>query len=157
MLDDDERRVELLLHAQDERAERFRFALRDAGGRLVEADDARCDREHARELDDAAGAGRELGDVAVGVAAEPEEVDELGGFGVLGPLAAGSTAATRSEHQNDVRWRASSASCTVSRTVSSGNSVAALERAAEAERGALVRTLAADSWPRSSTVPRLGT
>ena len=75
-----ERRVELLLHALDQRAERFGLALRDAGGRLVEADDARRDREHRRELDDAAGAGRQLGDEAVGVAAEAEEVDELGGL-----------------------------------------------------------------------------
>ena len=38
VLDDDERRVELLLHALDQRAERLGLALRDAGGRLVEAD-----------------------------------------------------------------------------------------------------------------------
>ena len=72
-----ERGVELLLHPQDQRPERLRFALGDAGGGLVEADHPRRDREHRGELDDAPGAGRELGDVAVGVAAEAEEVDEL--------------------------------------------------------------------------------
>ena len=88
MLDDDERGVELLLHALDQRAERLGLALRDAGGRLVEADHAGRDREHRRELDDAAGAGRELGDEAVGVAAEAEEVDELRRLGALRPLGA---------------------------------------------------------------------
>ena len=53
VLDDDERGVELLLHALDQRAERLGLALRDAGGRLVEADHARRDGEHGRELDDA--------------------------------------------------------------------------------------------------------
>ena len=80
MLDDHERGVELLLDPQDERAERFRFALRHAGGGLVEADHAGRDREHGRELDDATGAGRQLGDVPVGVAAEAEEVDQLAGL-----------------------------------------------------------------------------
>ena len=47
VLDDDEGRVELLLDAQDQRPERFGFALRDAGGRLVEAD-ARGARPRAR-------------------------------------------------------------------------------------------------------------
>ena len=47
VLDDDEGRVELLLDPQDQRPERFGFALRDAGGRLVEADDTGRDREHA--------------------------------------------------------------------------------------------------------------
>ena len=144
VLDDDERRVELLLHAQDQRAERFGFALRDAGGRLVETDHAGRDREHARELDDAPGAGRELGDVAVGVAAEPEEVDELRRFGVLGPLAVGSTATTRATTQNDVRCRASSASSHRLADGELGEQDRALERAAEPERGPLVRALAAD-------------
>ena len=38
VLDDHERGVELLLDAHDQRAERLGLALRDAGGRLVEAD-----------------------------------------------------------------------------------------------------------------------
>ena len=61
------------------------------------------DREHRRELDDAPGAGRELGDEPVGVAAEAEEVDELGGLGALRPLGARSTAGSQSSvPQNDV-------------------------------------------------------
>ena len=141
MLDDDEGRVELLLHALDQRTERLGLALGDTGGRLVEADDARRDREHRRELDDAPGAGRELGDEAVGVAAEAEEVDELGG------LARASTRSARDRRRKPQRAsprttsraRASSASCTVSRTVSSGKSVAAWNVRPEPGPGPAVR------------------
>ena len=86
VLDDDERGVELLLDPQDQRAERLGLALRDAGGGLVEADDARRDREDRGQLDDAPRAGRELGDVAVGVATEAEEVDELARLAYLRAL-----------------------------------------------------------------------
>ena len=86
VLDDDERGVELALDPLDQRAERLGLALGDTRGRFVEADDARRDREHRRELDDAAGTGRELDDEAVGVAAEAEEVDELGRLGPLRAL-----------------------------------------------------------------------
>ena len=86
VLDHDQRGVELLLHPQDQRTERLGLALGHAGGRLVEADDPWRDREHGGELDDAPGPGRELGDVAVGVATEAEEVDELSGLGVLRAL-----------------------------------------------------------------------
>ena len=71
----------------DQRAERLGLALRDAGGRLVEAQHARVEREQAGELDDPAGAGRQVGDAAVGVAAEPEEADQLVGLGRAGALA----------------------------------------------------------------------
>ncbi len=71
----------------------------------------------------APGAGREVGDVGVGVAAEAEEVDEVVGLGA-GPLGRTAAAGT-ARRSSPVRCRASSATCTVSRTVSSGNSVAA--------------------------------
>ena len=72
-----------------ERAERLGFALRDTAGRLVEQQHARVDGEQRSQLDDAPGAGREVRDELVGVAAEAEEVDELGGLGALAPLATG--------------------------------------------------------------------
>ena len=103
MLDHDQRGVELLLHALDQRAERLRFTLGDPGGRLVEADDPGRDREHRRELDDATRAGRELGDEPVGVPAETEEVDELGG---LGTLAALGPDRRHPEHRSPERRRA---------------------------------------------------
>ena len=156
MLDDDERRVELLLHALDERAERFGFALRDAGGRLVEADHARRDGEHGRELDDAAGAGRQLGDEPVGVAAEPEEVDELRRPRRAWPARRGSTATSERapERRAVPRFERELHGLAHGEL---GEQRRGLERAAEAERGPLVRTLAVTSRPRSSTVPRLGT
>ena len=110
----------------DQRTERLGLALRDAGGRLVEAEHPGVEGEQPGQLDDAAGARGEVGDAAVGVAAEAEEVDELVGLGAPWPLAGGRHGA------GTARWRA--ARCgraprarprTVSRTVSSGNSVAA--------------------------------
>ena len=47
-----------------QRAERLGLPLGDAGGGLVEAEQAGVEREQAGQLDDAAGAGRQLGDVA---------------------------------------------------------------------------------------------
>ena len=89
VLDDDQGRVQLQLHPLDQGTERLGFALGHARGRLVEADHPRRDREDRRELDDAPGAGRELGDEPVRVPPEPEEVDQLRGFGPLRPLGAG--------------------------------------------------------------------
>ena len=142
MLDHDERGVELLLHPQDERAERLRLALGDAGGGLVQADHAGRHGEHGGKLDDAAGAGRQLGDEPVGVAAETEEVDQLAGFLALGALDS-IDGSQSNEPQNDDRRRASSASSTVSRTVSSGIETGGLEGAAEPDPGALVGALLA--------------
>ncbi len=125
VLDDDECRVELLLHALDQRPERLGLALRDARGGLVEADHAGRDREHRRQLDDAPGAGRELGDEPVGVAAETEEVDQLRGLGALAPfglsIAGGYRAvlperrAARAPRARVARSRAPSARGTASR------------------------------------------
>ena len=86
VLHDDERRVELSLDPLDQRAEGLGLALRDPGGGLVEAHDARRDREHRRELHDAACSCRQLDDETIGVAAETQEVDQLRGFGSLGAL-----------------------------------------------------------------------
>ncbi len=65
----------------------FGLPLRNAGGGLVEAEDPGVEREQAGQLDDPAGAGGEVADVAVGVAAEPEEVDELVRLRTARPLA----------------------------------------------------------------------
>ena len=66
------RGVELVADAADERAERLGLALREAGGRLVEQQHARAERELARELGDPARAGREVRHELVG---EPLEAD----------------------------------------------------------------------------------
>ena len=64
-------------------SERLGFSLGDAGGGFVEAQDPGVEGEERAELDDAAGAGGELGGETVGVAAQSEEVDDLFGFGSL--------------------------------------------------------------------------
>ena len=158
VLDDDERRVELLLDPLDQRTERLGFALRDAGGRLVEADHARRDREHRRELDDAARAGRELGDEAVGVAAETEEVDELGG------LARACARSGRIDGEPDERDPERRAVPRLERELHRladgqlGEERRGLERAAEPERGARgARACRSRRGRAARRVPRLGT
>ena len=74
--------------SHEQGAHRLGLALGDAGGRLVEAEHAGVEGEQAGQLDDAPGAGRQLGDGLVGVAAEAEEVDQLDRLGALGALAA---------------------------------------------------------------------
>ena len=120
VLDDDQRRIELLLHAEDQRAERLGLALRNPGGRLVEADDPRRDGEDRRQLDDAPGARRQLGDVAVGIASEAEEVDELARLRAL--LALGPDRRHPEQRAPERRRRRvpRARAAPVSRTVSSG-------------------------------------
>ena len=94
--------------------------------------------EQRRELDDAAGAGRQLGDEAVGVAAEAEEVDQLGRLRAAtasraGPSAAGTARCSRTT----CACRASSASSMTSRTVELGEQQRGLERAPEPAPGRL--------------------
>ena len=86
VLDHEHRRAQLALDAHDQRPERLRLALRDAAGRFVEQQHARVDREQRAELDDPTRAGRQVRDELVAVAAEPEEVDQLGGFDALAAL-----------------------------------------------------------------------
>ena len=102
MFDEDQRGVELLLHALDQGSERLGFALGDPRGRLVEAKDARCHREHGCQFDDTPGSGRQLGDEPIGVPAQPEEVDQLGGVGSLRSLGFGSA---RQAEQRAPEWR----------------------------------------------------
>ena len=85
------------------------------------------EREQAGELDDAAGAGREVGDELVGVAAEAEEVDELVGLGALLAARGGRRRARKSAvgEQPGAAAAPRARAATVSRTVSSGNSGAA--------------------------------
>ena len=64
VLDHQHRRAELAADLHDQRTERLGLALRDAGGRLVEAEHARVEGEQPGQLDDAAGAGGEVGDAA---------------------------------------------------------------------------------------------
>ena len=98
------------------------------------------DREHRRELHDAAGAGRELGDEAVGVAAEAEEVDELGGLRALDALGARSrAAATAVLPQNDVGGARFERELHRLAHGQLGEQRGGLERAAEAGPGAAVR------------------
>ena len=79
VLDHDHGRVEVLLDALDQRAERLGFTLGDTGGRLVEAEHRLVDCDESGEFDDATGPGREVGDEVVGVAPEPEIADDLVG------------------------------------------------------------------------------
>ena len=77
MLDDKECRVELLTDAQQQWTERLCLALRDTGGRFVEEQHGRLQRDSCRDLDEPPGAGRQLGDECVGVPTETHELDEL--------------------------------------------------------------------------------
>ena len=78
VLDDDQGGVQFGLHARDQRTEGFRLALGHARRGFVQADDRRGGGEERGQFDDAAGARRELGHEAVGVATEAQEVDQLG-------------------------------------------------------------------------------
>ena len=86
VLDDDQRGMQLGLDPFDEWPEGFGLALGHARGGFVQADDRRGGGQKSGQLDDAAGAGGQLGDEAVGVAAQTEEVDQLGGLGAALPL-----------------------------------------------------------------------
>src|SRR4051812_15202997 len=82
VFDDEHRRAELPLDLLDERTEGLRLALRETGRRFVEAQHPGGEREQSGQLHDPAGAGGQIGDVALRVAAEAEEVDEVVGFGL---------------------------------------------------------------------------
>ena len=81
VLDHQHRRTELPADLLDQRTECLGLALRDAGGRLVEAQHACVEGEEPGQLDDAAGPGGEVGDAVAGVATETEEADEVVGLG----------------------------------------------------------------------------
>ena len=77
VLDHQEARPERVAQVDEERRQRLRFPLRDAARRLVEEQHRRLVRERAREVDDAARAGRELVQERVGVRVEPEARHQL--------------------------------------------------------------------------------
>src|SRR6185312_5117463 len=72
VFDHQHRGAELSTDLLDQGTERLGLALRDAGCRLVETQDACVECEESGELDDATGPGREVGDAVAGVATEPE-------------------------------------------------------------------------------------
>ena len=78
--------AELAPDPHDEGAERLGLTLRHTGGRFVEEEHAGVDGQQRGQLDDPPGAGGEVRDELVGVATEPQEVDELGRLGALAPL-----------------------------------------------------------------------
>ena len=77
VLDHEQRRPGLLADAQQQRAERLGLALRDARRRLVEQQHRRAVREHAREVDDAPAARRELAHELVAEVGDAEQLEEL--------------------------------------------------------------------------------
>ena len=76
VLDHEDRRAGDVLHPLQERAERLGLLLGDAAGRLVEHDHRRVRREQAGQLDDAAGAGRQLAGELLAERVEAHELDE---------------------------------------------------------------------------------
>ena len=125
------------LDAHDQRAERLGFALRDAAGRLVEQQHPRVDREQRAELDDAAGAGREV----------RRRTRRRSGRGRGSRSSSAASARLRRSAPGDGGRpvidgtshecsRASSATMIVSRTVSAGIQPRRLEAAAEPDAGA---------------------
>ena len=77
VLDHEEGRPEPLADAQQQRAERLGLALGDAARRLVEQHDRRAVGDDAGQVDDAAGAGRQLAHELRPEGAEAEQLDEL--------------------------------------------------------------------------------
>ena len=69
VLDHDQRGAGLVADVEQHRAERLGLALGDARRRLVEQQHVGVVRQRAGEVDDAAGAGRQLADELVGVGA----------------------------------------------------------------------------------------
>ena len=123
VLDHEHRGVERVAHLAEERAQRLGLALRDPGGGLVEQQHRRLVREHAREVDDAAGAGRQLVTEAVGVRAQAEPIDELVDPGAHRGLGTRHRREVERGARRDcgTRTARSHATAIVSRTVSAGN------------------------------------
>ena len=67
--------------------ERLRLSLCDPGGRLVEQQDLRLQRDQARDLGDPSGSGRQLPDRARPEARQTHPVEQLVGLFKLAPLA----------------------------------------------------------------------
>ena len=109
VLDDDEARAGRVADAQQQRPERLGLALGDAARRLVEQDHRRAVREQAGEVDDAAGAGRQLADELARGRAEPEQLDRA-------RRRAPSTCALGVERVGQVQGRARSGRATSTRT-----------------------------------------
>ena len=115
------RDAEPIAEPSEQVAERLGLALRDARRRLVEQQHARLERDQACELGDAARAGRELADLLVRYACSPSRRPARA---PAPPCAARPRRARRSRRRTRVGSPRSSASCTVSITVSVGNSAA---------------------------------
>ena len=81
VLDHEQARAGELADLEEQRGERLGLALRDAGRRLVEQDDAWAHADVAGEIDQPAGAGRQIRHELVAEVAEPRDLDELVGAG----------------------------------------------------------------------------
>ena len=77
MLDQKDRRAELVADATEQRAERFRFLLRDAAGRLVEQDQSRLQHQQTGELGHAQRPVAQIADVAVLVRMQVDDLHDL--------------------------------------------------------------------------------
>ncbi len=66
MLDDEHGGVEMAADFHDEGSEGLGFSLRYPGGGLIQAQHLGVEGEESGEFDDSAGAGGEVGDLAVG-------------------------------------------------------------------------------------------
>ena len=128
VLDHEHAGVEFVADALDERHERFALALRDARGRLVEAEHPRARGHQARELDDAPRPRRQLVHELVAEAAEAEEVDDLVGLGAGRALPAGHSVHRQADGVAHAQV---------------GEELRALERSTEPEAGASRRREAA--------------
>ena len=131
----------VLADPEQQRAEGLGLLLGDAAGRLVEQEHLRVLGEDARQVDDAAAAGRQLAGELLAEGVEAHELDELVDLSAhrqLGLVRRRQLEARRPPCRADARWR-SRATAIVSATVSVGIEQRVLERPAEPARGALVR------------------
>ena len=113
------------------------------GGRLVQQEHVRVGREDGRELDALQVAVREPGDLLVQEVAEAEEVDEA--LGAVAEVVLGAEAPRVAEHPGDRRVLGAQVLRRLE-VVADGHALHhadVLERAAHAERGALVDAEAA--------------
>ncbi len=96
VLDEDHRTVEAALGFEQDRCHGFGLGLGQAGGRLVEQDDARAHGDDHRQLEKASHTRRKIGGQLIRVLRQPERLEDL--IGGLAQAALGSAHGRQAQH-----------------------------------------------------------
>ena len=96
VLDEDHRTVEPALGLEQDRCHGFGLGLGQAGGRLVEQDDARSHGDDHRQLEKASHTRRKIGGQLIRVLRQPERFEDL--VGGLAQAALGSAHVRQAEY-----------------------------------------------------------